>query len=46
MADVSGQTSMTTQEIIAAIGPLGPVNLEKVARLRTRQVTGLEVELL
>lgn len=41
---------MTTQEIIAAIGQLGPVDLERVAhqvaQLRMRQVTGLEAELL
>jgi len=50
MADVSRQTPMTAQEIMAAIGQLGPVDLEKVAhqvaRLRMRRVTGLEAELL
>jgi hypothetical protein len=41
---------MTTQEIITAIGQLGPVDLEKVAhqvaQLRMRRLTGLEAELL
>lgn len=50
MADVSRQTQMTMQEILAAIGQLGPVDLEKVARhvthLRMRRVTGQETELL
>lgn len=50
MAEISRQTSLTTQDIIAAIGQLGPVDLEKVAhqiaRLRTQPVTGLEAELL
>src|SRR5579871_4577563 len=50
MADVPRQTPMTTQEIIAAIGQLGPVDLEKVARhvarLRMKSGTGQEAELL
>lgn len=50
MADVSRQTQLTTQEILAAIGQLGPVDLEKVAhrvsQLRTRPVTGQEADLL
>src|SRR5437764_1226980 len=50
MADVSRQSQMTTQEIIAAIGQLGPVDLEKVAhqvaRLRMRRMVGQEAELL
>ena len=50
MVDVSRQTQLTTQEIMAAIGQLGPVDLEKVAhqvaQLRMRRVTGLEAELL
>ena len=50
MADVSSQGQMTPQEIIAAIGQLGPVDLEKVAhqvaQLRTRRASGLEAQLL
>ena len=50
MANIFRQTPMTTQEIIVAIGQLGPVDLEKVAhqiaQLRMGQVTGLEAELL
>src|ERR1041384_6563648 len=41
---------MTTQEIISAIGQLGPVELEKVAlrvtQLRMRNADGLEAQLL
>ncbi|HLK57983.1 MAG TPA: hypothetical protein VKU00_15555 [Chthonomonadaceae bacterium] len=41
---------MTTQEILTAIGQLGPVELEKVAhhvsRMRLRKVTGQEAELV
>ena len=50
MSGVLGQSQLTTQEIITAIGQLGPVELEKVAhhisRLRMRKVTGQEAELL
>src|ERR1700734_3334725 len=50
MADVSRQPPLTTQEIIAAIGQLSPVDLEKVAhhvsQLRMRRTTGQEAELL
>lgn len=50
MVDVSTQIQMTTQEIMAAIGQLGPVDLEKVAhhvsQLRMRRAAGQEAELL
>lgn len=50
MADISSQSPITTQDIIVALGQLGPVDLEKVAyqvtQLRMRRSQGLEAELL
>jgi len=50
MAGTLRQSQLTTQEILAAIGQLGPVELEKVARhvsrLRLRKAVGQEAELL
>jgi hypothetical protein len=50
MSGILRQTQLTTQEILTAIGQLGPVELEKVARhvsrLRLRKATGQEAELL
>lgn len=50
MSEILRQPPLTTQEILTAIGQLGPVELEKVAhhvaRLRLRKVAGQEAELL
>lgn len=50
MSDTLGEAQLTTQEILAAIELLGPVELEKVAhhvsRMRLHRATGQEAELL
>lgn len=50
MSGSGRQTQLSTQEILTAIGQLGPIELEKVAyhvsRLWLREATGQEAELL